>query len=273
MGFAQRIGAVPTRTVIQVDDLDDETRTAIWNVLHRAQEISFDNHQGARFEKLLRDVWSAVFHLPLDQFNPDRCWGKVKARVLSEEWFQALDVTEYVLERFRNDVPGLTKIGAAMNSVFEHCLVGYRLVDGIVVPVTEAEEVAEIEAAVSNGAAPSGARAHLKNALGLLSDRQNPNYAKSLSESISAVEATVQSLTGAKVPLGEGLKLLEKKGYHLHPALTGGWLKLYGYTSDSGGIRHASLEPSDVDEKLASYFLVSCSAFVNLLTKMEAKLT
>ena len=47
--------------------------------------------------------------------------------------------------------------------------------------------------------------------------------------------------------------------------LEGGFLKLYGYTNDSDGIRHAMLEESQLTQADAVYFLVSCSAFVNYL--------
>ena len=57
----------------------------------------------------------------------------------------------------------------------------------------------------------------------------------------------------------------------MHPALKGGLLKLYGYTSDSGGIRHAISDgdnPPTYGE--AKFMLVACSGFVNLLATKQA---
>lgn len=52
----------------------------------------------------------------------------------------------------------------------------------------------------------------------------------------------------------------------MHPALNGAFQKLYGYTSDAGGIiRHALLEEDSLDFKDAKFMLVSCSAFVTYL--------
>lgn len=34
MSFAERYGFRPVRAAVQVDALDDETRTALWNVTH-----------------------------------------------------------------------------------------------------------------------------------------------------------------------------------------------------------------------------------------------
>ena len=58
--------------------------------------------------------------------------------------------------------------------------------------------------------------------------------------------------------------LVDKK-YPLHGALKEAFKKLYGYTSDAGGIRHGSLDLANVDYDLAKYMLVSCSAFINYL--------
>jgi hypothetical protein len=41
--------------------------------------------------------------------------------------------------------------------------------------------------------------------------------------------------------------------------------KLYGYTSDHGGIRHALTEADAVDFEDAKFMLVACSALVNFV--------
>jgi len=58
----------------------------------------------------------------------------------------------------------------------------------------------------------------------------------------------------------------------VHPALLKGWKGIYGFTSDSGGIRHADYQGSvPATQELARYFLVTCSAMVNLLTTLQSK--
>ena len=64
--------------------------------------------------------------------------------------------------------------------------------------------------------------------------------------------------------LGDALKSIEKAG-HLHPSLKEGFLKLYGYTSNEQGIRHAMLDEPNITAADARYFLISCSSFVNYL--------
>lgn len=155
---------------------------------------------------------------------------------------------------------------SAMNSRFEMNLVGFRFVSGELVRVTEPSEVAAVEQAVDSGGLPA---THIRRALELLSNRESPQYANVVHESIHAVEAKIAAMTGKNV-LSEGLKALEAAGYSIHPALGGGWTKLYGYSSDAEGIRHALVRNEEIDEPLALYFFVSCSAFVNFLRKLEA---
>jgi len=51
----------------------------------------------------------------------------------------------------------------------------------------------------------------------------------------------------------------------LHSALKEGFLKLYSYTNDENGIRHAMLEVPELNQADAKYFLLSCTSFVNYL--------
>lgn len=64
--------------------------------------------------------------------------------------------------------------------------------------------------------------------------------------------------------MGDALKVIEKRG-SLHQALKDGFIKLYGYTSDEGGIRHAMLNEPNLASSDALYFLLSCTSFVNYL--------
>jgi hypothetical protein len=110
-----------------------------------------------------------------------------------------------------------------------------------------------------------GVNQHLKRALELLADRENPDYRNSIKESILAVESMCQIITGKdKASLGDALKILERD-HELHSALKGGFSKLYGYTNDEDGIRHAMSEEPKIDSADAKYFLMSCTSFINYL--------
>jgi hypothetical protein len=123
------------------------------------------------------------------------------------------------------------------------------------------------------GATPKPVATHLKRALELLSDRKSPDYRNSTKESISAVEAICGLITGnPKAELGQALKEIERGNkVKLHGALSGAFSKLYGYTSDAGGIRHALLDEPNLYFEDAKFMLVSCSAFINYLVAKSSK--
>jgi hypothetical protein len=151
-----------------------------------------------------------------------------------------------------------------INNVMEAEMAGYRLVDGEIVAITDKTELAAVGEALAQHAFP-GAAAHLQRALELLTDKAKPDPRNSVKESISAVESAARALSGKpKAVLADALEKVEMK-HRLHPALRGGFTKLYSYTSDEDGIRHAMGNGSDVTKSEALFFLVACSAFVNYL--------
>ncbi len=111
-----------------------------------------------------------------------------------------------------------------------------------------------------------GAAAHLRNASECINAG---DWAGSVRESIHAVESVARLLDpAASSTLGPALKALKKDG-SLHPALESAFNKLYGYTSDEQGIRHAFLDRADsnvgMDEAL--FMLSACASFASFLKR------
>lgn len=93
------------------------------------------------------------------------------------------------------------------NIYFKQEYVGYRFVDKIIVPISDQNEITEIEEVLECRYAV--VRNHISKANILLADRENPDYENSIKESISAVEAICEILTGIKgkeATLGNMLK-------------------------------------------------------------------
>ncbi len=95
----------------------------------------------------------------------------------------------------------------------------------------------------------------------MLSDRKNPDYRNSIKESIFSIESMIYSIEG-KMDFSKAIKKLNIR-LGLHSSLIEGIIKLYGYTSDKDGIRHAVLQKSDVGFNDAKFMLVSCSNLIN----------
>lgn len=160
----------------------------------------------------------------------------------------------------------------AANIVLEKEYVGYRFVNGILVPIIDKNEIETIQETLLSEYQP--VYDHISKANQLLADREHPDYENSIKESISAVEAVCEIFTGAKgndATLGKMLKKLEDNGVVIHSALKSAFNSLYGYTSDANGIRHAGDigGPSSTFEE-AKFMLVACCAFINYLTALSA---
>ena len=202
-------------------------------------------------------------------------WEKVKEEILGGQWFDALEVLERTVkvlahaeeERGENDREAFAD---AINDRFETYLVGYRFIGNEITPVDSNAEAEAIESALEDAVSVAGARHALERAVELLADRQNPDYPNSVKESVSAVEAVTRKVTGEST-LGAGLKKLQASGLTIHPALKDGWLKLYGWASDEDGVRHGAIDAASIDQTMAKYILVSCSAFVSYLTEEGRK--
>ncbi|MEN9647841.1 MAG: hypothetical protein RLY57_645 [Candidatus Parcubacteria bacterium] len=153
-----------------------------------------------------------------------------------------------------------------LNDVFQEEGVQYKIVDGQVAALMNKTEADEVSAAQS---LENSASFHLNKAVELFNKRPTPDYSNSIKESISAVEAVSREITGKEsATLGEAVKTM-----NLHPSLEQGIAKLYGWTCDEGGIRHAlkSGGKNDSEEAEARYLLVLCSALVNFLKEKNSQ--
>jgi len=275
MRFSQRIGKTKIKTEMQVGSMDNELRIALWNAfqLFYLEKIKSNWISQSEFDMFFKILWHNFFKLPLD--NLDDYFPKTNARLrewfFEWEWYEVYDFIEFIAQI---DCPvNNEEFRKFCNAMLERELSGYRFVDNKITEITDENELKEIENAIESAQTTklTGVLKHLKSALAMLSDRKNPDYRNSVKESISAVESIAQVISGnRKAELGSALKSIEDK-VGLHGALKKGFLAIYGYTSDEGGIRHAMLDEPNVDFEDAKYMLVSCSAFINYLIMKATK--
>lgn len=246
--------------------MDEPLRTGLWNVTYHRYMSSWEAFSGRSGYDLLRVLWVSEFHRDLAMLPDDRASAAnfLRPIFLKGEWYEVYDLVQAILEA--NPEPTLEQ---AYGDMLEMHLAGYRLIAGEVVPISDKEEVAEIEAALSVPGAFHGAKHGVRNALALYSNREAPDYANAIKEAISAVESAARELTGRK-ELGPALDQLRKEHPDIHPALIAGWKSLYGFTSDADSIRHGGIDAPNVTQDLARYFIVSSSAFVNYLVTLAA---
>ena len=264
--FSERQGyEVPRASLGQFESMDERLRNALWNVLVTDYwSVATPAGQYGPYEwvaVLFRKIWAEQLGLPIDDLSSywEQNRDSLRDWFFNSEWNRVYDLMEFILGVAPDEQEVLH-----LNDVLEHEGAAYRLVAGLITPITSAEEVAEVEAAARPPSKFEAAGTHIVTAGNMLSDRDNPDYRNSVKESISAVEAVVRVLTGKpKFTLGAGLKTLGLDS--VHPALKKAWLEMYGWTSNESGIRHSLTTGADPGLAEARYMLVACSAFVNYL--------
>jgi hypothetical protein len=276
--FSQRHGHAEVRSLAQRESLDADTRLEFWNLLAvlptEFENLGWQSPQHAVLEAL----WVSHFKGARDELPSDaRVWMAIKQQILRGPWNEVLDLLEAFAKQWNHLLPNYHDSGtlngvflAALNDRFEWELVGYRLIGLEITPVDSSAEAEAITGALFDVEPIAGARHSLERAVELLADRATPDYPNSVKESISAVEAVIRKLTGERT-LSEGLKKLEVAGLTLHGALKEAWSKMYGWVSDEDGVRHGSINAANVDQALAKYILVTCSAFVSYLVEEGSK--
>jgi len=271
--FSTRLGFVEVTPTLQTESMNDALRNSIWNYLH-----SLFGSQYIYWVPLAKWVAQFFRKVPVDElpYDDSRCREWVKEYFYTLPWYGVYDLVEFVVDAYpkiaRHSSQHREKLEEIFNVIFEREMSGYRFIAGELAPISNSAETTEISGAIERTARVGldGAHDHLRTALSLLAKKPEPDYRNSIKESISAVESIAKILgTDSPPGLAEALDELAKKT-NLHGALRAGFIKLYGYTSDEEGIRHAILEEPNVGFDEAKYMVVSCSAFVNyLISKAE----
>ena len=281
MKFSQRLGITTAIKTIQIEEIDSDLRNGLWNAIKicfldnllKYNKTRLDTEY-ALFSKFL---WMHFYKLPIDQIPDEffRIEAYIRDKYFHYQWFEVYDLLEFIADldpqTFHFDLKPFTEF---CNSIFERENAGYRFIENKVAPITNSTEIDAIETAIMNSghfSALQGANIHLRNSLDKISDKVNPDYRNSIKESISAVESVAKKISeNNNDTLGGALDKIKGKT-KIHPALERGFKQIYGYTSDTDGIRHALTEEPNCDFEDAKFMLVSCSAFINYLISKASK--
>lgn len=293
-GFSDRNRIKPINDEIQLKNFDVRSRTHLQNMISKLfGDVYTGSYWGSDdvqdfFKYVLGEIYSEAVDYGkkyLDSF----IFEMINKTLQEDDYDDVLTLIEaivqywdsYLREKLESNYYDIYRKTYCRGSIFDkvNCFlqneyIGYRFLDGQLTPISDDFELGEIAKAIDVPYAP--VYDHLSKANKFIADRNAPDYENSIKESISAVEALCEILIGIKgkeATLGRMLKKLEDKGVVIHTGLKAAFDKLYGYTSDANGIRHAGDigGPSSTFEE-AKFMLVSCSAFINYLIAVSAKI-
>lgn len=278
MKFSDRIGITQPQLALHIDSMPEQLRTTLWNYFYDFCQVNDASNWGRLVRATARDFRK----FPLDSI-PSRPWDLAE---WLKEYFHALswsdaynyleffvvnsyDVTQTSRRTFNDTNERIRTIRAvqvSINKLLERECSGYRFVSGLLVPIVDQVEIDEVGEAIVTltGHGLDGARTHIQTALRLFAQRPNPDYRNSIKESISAIESICRLFGENTSGLESAIRALDRKA-PIHGALRIGFEKMYAYTSDEDGIRHAILDETVIDIADAKYMIVACSAFSNYL--------
>lgn len=278
LNFSERYGYTKVSDVVQYECMNEELRTAIFNSFVAYIVITFrddnDYAEGARqtlqdallsyqykerFKIFFRSFYAGILKqrvTTIPEYNTT-AWQRFEKYFYDVKWHEVYSLTEWFYDKI-TDEKSRGAFCDLINKSLEKCLAGYRMLNGLIVPITQDNELSEIKSAMGIDITVK----HLESALQCLHDK---DYRNSVKESISALEAFARNKTG-KSTLGAALSELERRKIVMPCVFKQGIEKIYGWTCGEDGIRHAIMDGAqEITMAEAKFMLVACSAFINYL--------
>jgi len=260
--FTERMGLVEVK--IQTDGMNDRLRSGIWNLVSRIVARDSDGGQS----RVIEYVAERCLSVPRQNVPYPGAQTWLLQRVQKMSWGEVYELLEFVVDDAHQLSTGKfssSDIAAAANQILEREHSGFRFIGGELTRNIDPAEVKEIEKALAAADAQGldGVHTHIAQALALFGQRPKPDLRNAIKEAISAVEGVVKLIEGVRGGgLDDALDALGRR-IMIHRALRDGLVKLYGFTSDSDGIRHPILDEPTIGDEDARFFIVTCSAAVN----------
>lgn len=292
--FAQREGKVPLPEPMKLEHVPRKFKQLIWLAIEQAIN-SHSNERGSvwkreykrwnknSMEKILFDYRHNVQGLLADDARHEYWDGKGDAgadknwvnNLLNEaEYHDTLSFVEFIIRH--ESCPGT--LCDDIKSAFERVPMAYYIQDvnalPTVIPRFSDESGEALQQAIESieEAKMEGAATHLRDAAKHINNQQ---YSDSIADSVHAVESVARLISPKKAnTLRPALDSLENAWVIKHKVLKNAFSKLYDYTSDEQGIRHALLDKNSPEVGLdeAMFMFGACASFAAYLVNKHRQM-
>lgn len=272
--FSQRSGFAPIPPQLKLNEVSEQQRILFYYAIEKdidhALPPSKHFYISGQWHKLAKDIFVEFFNNPPSKFQTPISEIKdfLETSCQKMQFHRLFDFLEYLVRHplCRFD------LRIALGDVLIKTKSPYRLVDERIVAIGSVEQGESVVRAI-NDTELHGAVASKQHLVAAGVALREGAWADSVRESIHAVEAMARRINSDAKTLGDALNKIEASGY-VHGSLKEGFKKLYGYTNDEGGIRHAlSDATAKVDEADALFMLGACASFVSYLIARDLTLT
>jgi AbiJ-like protein len=273
--FSKRYGYLAAREIVFRDDLSDEFRQPVIDILRRFTSTGFLRE---RIERLFNPYGLDMLPqrpgpIPLSEEENRPDFIEVKRVLLACEWFRLYDLIEDVFQQLKfhdeeladiDEEPQAYPFERSINEYFGHAGIGWQIVGGrVVARGGEAFEsgVTSATAALKQSNRPTAAR-HLHDALQALSRRPIADCAGAIFHAMGALECVARDLAGDhKATLGE---ILKRRPDLLPKPLDSALSQIWGYSSNAA--RHVT-EGRDPNRQEAELVVGLSAAVAAYLTR------
>ena len=272
--FSQRHGYESMPEPMHLEEISDDLRREIWNETRRLLlSRSSTGYFTSRMIYVIVRILGKLHGRAEDEIDIrySAVFRNFKLWIVNSSFNGVLDLIELILY----EIPD-SKFATHIARAFEYHLAAYWLDLSHrpyqFFPRSNKAQGETTRSAIETIRASSmeGADTHLRQAATHINARQ---FADSITDSIHAVESVARTIDPKAKTLGPALDSLQKSGLLKHPALKEAFSKLYGYTSDEQGIRHALLDKGspDVDLDEAMFMFGACASFAAYLVNKHRK--
>ena len=174
-GFSDRNGIKPENVEIQLHDFDKRTRVQLQNMISKfySEVYGPDLYYGRpHIQEFIRFVLGTVYSETIDtrrKYDDDPIIEMINDTILNGDYDEVLTLVEALVQYWDSylkenvgyqyyDEYGNTYLMSSLyedaNIYFEREYVGYRFVDGIIVPISNSYEIETINESLKNGYKP-----------------------------------------------------------------------------------------------------------------------
>ena len=274
LSFSQAQGYEDIPELLKIEELPSTARTQIWNLLYvhldsssKSTAVYYQKYVAGNWEKILKNLHCSFDNLAVDDWQTDFEAHRTKLRkhIEGDSFNRVFDRLQFIIR----DTNCSSQFIRKLNHVFEKCGLAYTIDESrppTIFPVATPEEGTTLIESLQTlrKAGLEGSSSHLRNAAHNINQK---DWAGSVRESIHAVESVARRIDPkASRTLKPALNSIEKV-VELHPALKDAFAKLYGYTSNQQGIRHALLDSATAKVRVeeAVFMLGACASFSSYL--------
>ena len=267
------MGIPAPKEIIQKESVSDRLKNRLWNKtieINDALKLDENNF----YKKLWGDFlgfdltkipyWNHIAYSKIQKI--------VKDTYCNEEWYNIYKLIEFSYECWVDTIyyyyyrEEETKIHNIINQVLEQEKSAYRMVSGKFTPITNEQEIQEIETACAISDKYATTKEHLNTAIKLYANRDTPDYSGSITNAVHAVEALAKVILQDEKSTFSKLMAKLNTQYNLPESLKLAFNNLYGYASNENGARHVLKDgQTKATESEARFILVTCSAMINFL--------